>query len=45
MITFTTLRNGLFQIAVMNADGSGQTVISTGYDGFPDWQPLGSGMR
>ena len=41
MITFTTNRNGLNEIAVMNADGSGQTVISTGPDGFPNWQPIG----
>jgi hypothetical protein len=40
MISFTTNRNGPNEIAVMNADGSGQTVISTGPDGFPDWQPL-----
>ena len=42
MITFTTNRNGLFQITVMNADGSGQTAISAGspLEGFPDWQPL-----
>jgi Tol biopolymer transport system component len=41
MITFTTNRNLLRnEIAVMNADGTGQMVISTGPDGFPDWQPI-----
>lgn len=42
MIAFTTDRNGPFQIAVMNADGTNQTVISPGSDfsGFPDWQPI-----
>ena len=37
MITFATDRNGRFEIAVMNADGSGQTVIASGsQNGFPD---------
>jgi Tol biopolymer transport system component len=48
MITFTTTRNGLFQITVMNGDGSDKSVISTGAleEGFPDWQPVvgGDGM-
>jgi hypothetical protein len=40
-IVFSTNRDGDFEMYVMNANGSGQTRITTaaGFDGSEDWQP------
>ncbi len=43
-IAFKSLRDGDWEIYVMNGDGSGQTRLTNnpGEDGFPDWSPDGS---